>query len=54
MKQLGRWRLSPHGRISLDAAPVRFEFRIELPQHTGSGVYLPILVGVPISRSGGR
>jgi hypothetical protein len=49
MKQFGTWRPSPHGRISLDAAPFRFEIRIELPQHTGSGVYLPILVGVPFS-----
>jgi hypothetical protein len=51
MKQFGTWRLSPHGRISLDAAPFRFEFRVEFPQHTGSGVYLPILVGVPLTRS---
>lgn len=54
MKQFGTWRLSPHGRISFDAAPFRVEFRMELPQHTGSGVYMPILVGIPISRSAHR
>ena len=50
MKQLGQWRLSPYGRISLDVAPLRFDLRIEFPQHTGSGVYFPILVGIPISQ----
>ena len=51
MKQLGQWRLSPYGRISLGAAPLRFDVRIEFPQHTGSGVYFPILMGIPISLS---
>jgi hypothetical protein len=50
MKQLGQWRLSPYGRISLGRAPLRFDFRVEFPQHIGSGIYFPVLVGVPISR----
>ena len=48
MEQFGEWRLPPYGRISLDAAPFRFDLRVELPQHSGSGVYLPILIGIPI------
>jgi hypothetical protein len=50
MKQLGEWRLLPYGRISLDAAPFRFDMRVELPPWSGSSVYLPILIGIPISR----
>jgi len=49
MKHFGEWRLLPHGRISLDAAPFRFDMRVELPPWNGTGVYLPILVGIPIS-----
>lgn len=50
MRHFGAWRLLPYGRISIDAAPVRFDARVELPQASGLGVYLPILVGIPISR----
>ena len=50
MKQLGEWRLLPYGRISLDLPPFRFDLRVELPQWNGSGPYLPILMGIPITR----
>jgi hypothetical protein len=50
MKQFGEWRLLPYGRISQDAAPFRFDMRVELPQWSGLGVYLPILIGIPIGR----
>jgi hypothetical protein len=50
MKLFGRWRTLPFGRISLDWRRVRFDVRAEFPQFAGLGVYVPILVGVPISR----
>lgn len=50
MKQFGAWHPLPYGRISLDAAPFRIDLRVELPQESGQGVYLPLLVGIPISR----
>ena len=49
MKQFDEWRLLPYGRIALDVAPLRLEVRVEDPQHRGSGVYIPFLVGLPIS-----
>jgi hypothetical protein len=49
MKQLAEWHTLPYGRISLDAAPVRFEARIELPSNVGGGVYVPVLIGIPLS-----
>lgn len=49
MKDFGRWRLQPYARLSLDAAPFRFDMRVELPREHGLSVYLPILVGMPIS-----
>lgn len=51
MKQFGEWRLVPYGRISLDAAPLRIETRVEFPQFDGMGPYVPILIGIPIPRS---
>jgi hypothetical protein len=44
------WHLRPYGRISLDAAPVRFDVRVELPRQRGRSVYVPVLIGIPISR----
>jgi hypothetical protein len=35
MKQFGEWRLLPLGRVSVDAAPFRFDTRVELPQWSG-------------------
>jgi hypothetical protein len=32
-------------RISVDAAPFPFDMRVELPQWSGLGVYVPILTG---------
>ena len=49
MKRFGAWQLAPYGRISLDAAPVRFDLRIELPREKGVSVYAPILIGIPLS-----
>jgi hypothetical protein len=51
MKQHGSWRFLPYGRISFDAAPLRVDLRIEWPQQDGSGVYLPLLIGMPIGRA---
>lgn len=48
MRQFGTWRPYPYGRIFIDATPFRLELRAEFPQHTGSGVYIPVLVGMPI------
>jgi hypothetical protein len=48
MHQHGRWRFLPYGLLSVDAARVRLDLRIELPQQDGSGVYFPILVGLPL------
>lgn len=48
MHQHGRWRFVPQGRVTLDRARVRVELRVELPQQEGSGVYVPLLVGIPI------
>jgi hypothetical protein len=50
MKLFTRWRMLPFGRISFDAHPVRNDVRGEFPQFAGLGVYVPVLVGVPISR----
>lgn len=49
MKQLGEWQLLPYGRLSLDSTPIRFDVRVELPQGSGQGVYIPILVGFPLA-----
>jgi hypothetical protein len=49
MKRFGEWRLAPYGRISVDAAPVRLDLRIELPREGGVSVYAPFLVGIPVS-----
>jgi hypothetical protein len=49
MRQFGEWHLLPYGRASLDAAPFRIDLRVELPQGDGLGVYVPVLVGFPIS-----
>jgi hypothetical protein len=51
MKQHGRWRFLPFGRISVDAARLRLDLRIEWPQQDGSGVYFPLMVGIPIGRA---
>jgi hypothetical protein len=50
MKQLGEWRALPYGTVSLDAAPLRLDLRVEFPRRGGPGPYLPILVGIPLSR----
>jgi hypothetical protein len=44
------WHLRPYARISLDVAPVRFDVRVELPREAGRSVYVPILIGIPISQ----
>lgn len=49
MRQLGQWHFLPYARISLDAARFRFDVRVELPRQTGVGVYVPALIGMPLS-----
>jgi hypothetical protein len=49
MRDFEEWHLLPFGRLSLDAAPFRFDVRVEFPQQRGVDVYVPILIGVPIS-----
>ena len=41
---------SPYGRISLDRSRVRFDVRVELPRRYGLSAYVPLMVGIPISR----
>jgi len=48
MHQHGRWRFVPFGRATWDADRVWLDFRIERPQQDGSGVYFPLLVGLPL------
>ena len=48
MHQHSRWRFVPFGRATWDADRVRLDFRIERPQQDGSGVYFPLLVGLPL------
>jgi hypothetical protein len=50
MRQFGEWHALPYGRVSLDAAPLRLDLRVEFPRRSGPGVYMPILVGIPVSR----
>jgi hypothetical protein len=50
MKQLQRWAWVPLARVSVDAAPMRWELRVEWPRHRGAGVYVPLLAGVPVPR----
>ena len=51
MNQLGDWFLLPYGRISVNAAALRFNLRVEFPQDD-SGVYFPLLIGIPLPRGG--
>jgi hypothetical protein len=50
MRQFREWRPLLFGRISLDAAPFRLDLRVELLRGSGPGVYVPMLVGIPVSR----
>lgn len=49
MRQLGAWHVLPYGRLSLEAAPFRLDVRLELPPGTGQGIYVPLLIGFPVS-----
>ena len=44
------WRLRPFVRVSLDARPFRFDLRADVSRGTGSRLYLPLLVGIPLSK----
>jgi hypothetical protein len=49
MKQSAEWQVVPFVRVSMDAQPLRLDLRIELPRSYQRGLYVPILVGFPIS-----
>ena len=50
MRQFAAWHALPYGKVSLDAAPLRLDLRVEFPRRSGLGVYMPVLVGIPLSR----
>jgi hypothetical protein len=48
MRQRDSTRLTAYARLSIDAAAFRVDVRVEAQPAEGAGVYIPILVGIPI------